>query len=154
MIRRTVPAMAASAAAVGGLISGMYLLLPQLLRFGAIVRRLSGPVGTMAIGPINTPAQPGWNLPEGTWVVRSWLTGPNGHILDLQAVRHVVYELSSRPQVAQDRWLTLHHNIFWVSVQPPGHFWIAQAAEGIIVLALGALCVAATLRCLLRRVPA
>jgi hypothetical protein len=152
VIRRIVPAMAATAAVVGGLIAGMYVLLPQLLHFGASVRRLTAPVGTMVIGPINTPIQQGWDVPEGSWVVHSWLTGPNAHVLDAQAVQRVAYELSSRTNAGAARWLALHHDTFWVSYQPPGHFWLAQGVEGVVVLALAALCTGITVRCLRGRV--
>lgn len=39
----------------------------------------------------------------------------------------------------------------FVSFQPPGHFWLAQALEGAAVLAVVALCLAVTLRLLEKR---
>jgi hypothetical protein len=153
-IRRVVPAMAASAAVVGGLIVGTYLLLPDLLGVGAAVRRLAAPIGVMANGTIHAPTQSGWPFPSGSWVVRSWLTGRGGHVLGIQAVQHAAYELSLRTPAGGARWLALHHVAFWVSYQPPGHFWAVQAVEGVIVLALAALVVTTTLRLLRRRVGA
>ena len=81
LIRRTVAAMAATAATVGGLLAAMHLLLPRLLSFGADVARLAAPIGIMGVGPINGVTQPDWSFPVGSWVVRSWLTGPHGRVL-------------------------------------------------------------------------
>lgn len=91
---------------------------------------------------------------EGSWIARSWLTGPRGRVLDKLAVQHVSFELSSRTAGAGDRWLSLHHDIFWVAYQPPSHFWMLQGAEGVVVLAVATLCVLATARMLERRAAA
>lgn len=154
LIRRTVAAMATTAGALVALIEGSRLLLPQLLHLGADVTRLPGPDGTMAIGAINNTVQVDWPFPVGSWIARSWLTGPHGRVLDKLAVQHVSFELSSRTAGAGDRWLSLHHDVFWVAYQPPSHFWMLQGAEGVVLLAVATLCVLATARVLKRRAAA
>ena len=151
LVRRTVAAMGTTAGALVVLVEGAKLLLPQLLHMGPHVTRLAGPVGTMAIGAINNTVQVGWDFPVGSWVVRSWLTGPHGHVLGVTAVQHVAAALSSRTSRVGDRWLAVHHDIFWVAYQPPSHFWMLQGAEGLVVLAIAALSVVATVRVLDRR---
>lgn len=154
LIARTVAAMATTAGVLVALVVGARLALPHLLGLGAHVTRLPGPIGTMAIGAINSPVQGGWPFPVGSWLARSWLTGPDGQVLGKLAVQHVSFELSSRTARAGERWLSVHHDTFWVASQPPGHFWMLQGAEGAVVLAVAALCVVATLRLLTRRAPA
>ncbi len=152
LVRRTVVAMAATAAPVGGLIVAARVVLPELLHVGASTARLQSAVGSMVVGTINAPSQqPGWYVPPGSWLLRSWMTGPGGRILDLSASRYARNVLSTRPASAGVRWMALHHVAFWVSYQPPGHFWMLQGIEGVVVLAVAAVCVLATVRLLGRR---
>ena len=151
LIARTVAAMATTAGVLVALVVGGRLLLPHLLDVGAHVTRLPGPIGTMAIGAINSPVEGGWPFPVGSWVARSWLTGPHGHVLGNGAIQHVSSELSSRTARTGDRWLSVHHDAFRVAYQPPGHFWMFQGVEGLVVLGIAACCVMATRRLLVRR---
>jgi hypothetical protein len=49
------------------------------------------------------------------------------------------------------RWLSLHHEAFWVSYQPASRFWIFQGAEGGVLIVLAALLGLATVWCVCRR---
>jgi hypothetical protein len=150
VIRRTVPAIAVAAASMAALIGGAFLLLPHALGLGSALRRLARPIYT-TFGSLNIPTQAGWRFPRGSWIVRSWLTGPHGHVLSAAASHHVAYELSSRASGPAAQWLILHHVSYWIAYQPPGHFWVAQAIEGVILLAIACLLVGLTLRRLRRR---
>ena len=150
LIRRTVAAMAATAALVGGPIVAAHVVLPELLHVGASTARFQSEVGNMVLGTIDSPSQPGWHVPPGSWLVRSWMTGPGGRVLDRSASVHVKNALFTRTAASGDHWLAAHHVSFWVSYQPPGHFWMFQGVEGVVVLAVAALCVMATV-CLLKR---
>lgn len=156
VIRRTVAAMAVTAAAVGGLVVGASVLLPRMLAIGARASSHFSPIG-IGIGGVNRPPQsPGEGSP-GSWLVRSWFTGPGGHLDSPKAAARVYVRMfmtigsksggiirsGSR---AVPRWLSLHHDTFWVSYQPASRFWVFQGIEGAVLVAITAGLVAATVR--------
>jgi hypothetical protein len=156
IIRRTVAAMAATAALVGGLIYAGRVVLPEVLHVGASTARLQlhSAVEHLVVGTISAQSQPGWHLPPGSWLLRSWMTGPDGRVLGRSASVHVRNTLSARTASGAARWLAVHHDAFWVSYQPPSHFWMLQGAEGVVLLAVATLCALATTRMLKRRAAA
>jgi hypothetical protein len=154
VVKRTVAALAATAVVVGAVLVGVSQLLPRILDIGAVSSSrilLNG----MNAGAINVPAQRGQG-PAGSWLVRSFYTGPGGQVLGERAAKAVgvrvdgIYESSggaNEPRAAT-RWLALHHYTYWVSYQPANHFWILQAVVGLVVLAFAVLFGLAAVRCI------
>jgi ABC-type transport system involved in multi-copper enzyme maturation permease subunit len=146
LIKRTVASMATTLGIVGALIVAARGLLPTILGIGAQVSSRF-PIGNLGIGAINNQAQAGSGMRAGTWVVRSWLTGPSGNVLNAQTVQNVTYELAKLDgSMTTSRWLSLHHYRFWVAYQPESHFWMVQGAIGIILIALASGCAFLALR--------
>lgn len=152
IIRRSVAAMAATAALVGGLIYAGHALLPALRHLGASTARLQlqSAVANFAAGTISPQSQRSWHLPPGSWLLGAWMTGPGGHVLGRSASAHVRNAFSIWTASGAARWRAAHHDAFWVSYQPPSHFWMLQGAEGVVLLAVATLCVLAT-ACMLGR---
>jgi hypothetical protein len=46
------------------------------------------------------------------------------------------------------RWLSLHHDAFWMSYQPASRFWIFQGVEAVVLIGLAVLFSFATVRCI------
>lgn len=152
VVKRTVAAIAATAAIVGGILLAVGMYLPRIYDFGAEASsRIL--INGMNPGPLNMIASHGQG-PAGSWLVRAWYTGPGGHVLGLKAANRVsvqvnsVYESLKGGASAAPRWLALHHYTYWVSYQPANHFWILQAVVGLVVLAMTALCGFAVVRCI------
>jgi len=152
VVKRTVAAIAANAAIVGGILLAVGLYLPRVFGIGAVASSrilLNG----MWSGPINLSASHGQG-PAGSWLVRAWYTGPGGHVLGIKAAKRVSIHVNSLFESLKGgtgaalRWLAFHHYKYWVSYQPAGHFWILQAVVGLVVLALTLLCVVAAARCI------
>ena len=156
-VRRTVAAIATTAVIVGGVLIGVSQVLPRILDLGAVASwRIL--LGDYPVGAINMNASRGVG-PAGSFLTRGWLTGPGGQPLAAHAanrVRDHVISLYMTKDGANDphaatRWLTLHHYTYWLAYQPADHFWILQAALGLVILTLTALCVFAAVRCIRER---
>jgi len=154
VVKRTVAAIAATAAIVGGILLAAGLYLPRIFGIGAVASSrmlLNG----MNSGPLNMIASHDQG-PAGSWLVRAWYTGPDGHVLGIKAANRVSVHVNSpfeskggaNDPHAPTRWLALHQYKYWVSYQPANHFWILQAVVGLVILAVTALCVVATARCI------
>ena len=130
LIRRTVPAMAASLAVWAGL----YL---------ATVLRLRQHYQT----PLLTKGSPSYYNPP--WVVGTWWTGPNGATVGQQTIRNVMAHApasvrnSPNPDAATV-YLAAHHYTQWSTYQPEIRFWHFQFIEGGWLLALSLALLAAT----------
>ena len=128
---RVVTAMAATAAAAGGLlIAAFWTLDHRLLSLGALAGRVTAPGGVFA-GPLNTSAGSGFG-PAGSWLVRGWITGPGGHELGATATdslqtRMYAAVVRSGRKTSETAWLSAHHYVQWVSYQPARRFWYFQA---------------------------
>jgi hypothetical protein len=152
LIRRTVPAMAVTAAVMAVLAGLAYKKLDgSLLGIGPVVRRAallgqgiyqpgSGPVTFVSGMAVVTSS------PAGSWPLRSWVTGPRAQ------VRASLPDsfLNLRPP-AQNAWLASHHVTLWTAYQPAGRFWVFQGIEGAIGLLLALLLGAATVWLVRRR---
>jgi hypothetical protein len=159
LLKRTVAAIAATAALVGGILLAVGMYLQRIFDVGTVASSrilLNG----MNAGPLNSSGADGQG-PAGSWLVRAWYTGPSGHVLGMKAANRVSLRVDSllestgganNPEAAK-RWMALHQYKYWVSYQPADHFWILQALVGLIVLALTILFVAATVRCIRGRRP-
>ena len=141
LIRRAVPAIAASLAAYAGLAFATALWLREHY-----------------ITPLVTHNP---NLPGSAWIISHWYTGRNGKPLSqaaisqiLQADHHATNKIG--PNTSQTflnavGYLTQHGYTFWVSYQPGSRFWPFQWIEGGWLLALSVLLIAATVWLVRRR---
>lgn len=153
LIRRTVPAMAATAACVAALALLTYHKLDSpLLGIGPVTARTTllgqapyqpgSPPVTFLAGQAVTVATPPGSLP-----LRTWISGPRGHVPGPA----VVNALSSLRAPAQHAWLASHHVTLWAAYQPAGRFWVFQGAEGVAGLLIALLLGAATVGLVGRR---
>lgn len=149
VIKRTVAAIAATAAIFGGILLAVGMYLPRMFDIGVVASSrilLNG----MNSGPLNSMATQGQG-PAGSWLVRAWYSGPGGRVLGIKAANRVSIQVNSLFESkggasTAPRWLGLHHYKYWVSYQPAGHFWILQAVTGLVILALALLLVVAAAR--------
>lgn len=147
-IRRTVPAMAVTAAGVGALAAVTYWKLNGLLTGLAPVTRpgrLAPYTGQSSLAN-SVPLMPGGGLvptPRGSWPVNVWLTTAHGQTISSFSSRlSPLWLLKER---AQPGWLARHHLTLWVSYEPAGRFWALQAVEGGACLLLALVLAAATI---------
>ena len=141
LIRRTVPAMAVTAAVAG---AGAYLadtrLRTWLFTLHPVTMRGSGTPGWWPDG------SPGWPS-DGDYLLRGWLTDHAGHIVPGFLVAHdggwsasgqLANELGPTigSAASQRAWLAAHHYTYWVSYQPHTRFLIFQAAWAGTLLAV------------------
>lgn len=148
VIRRTVPAMAVTAAcavviAVAG--TGMNLSFPFSSPLPALTGRL------LSIAPISAPVSrplpfvevggsaTNWAGPGGTWVLTTWYTGPDGRRLSDGAAWTLVNRIGGNaPAAVIWRRLAARHVAYWLSYQPASRYWLFQAAQAAILAALAA----------------
>jgi ABC-type transport system involved in multi-copper enzyme maturation permease subunit len=141
LIRRAVPAIAASLAAYAGLAFATALWLRG--RY---------------ITPLVTHHA---NLPGSAWIISHWYTGRNGKPLSQAAISQILQAVhpatnKTGPNTSQTfvnavGYLTQHGYTFWVSYQPGSRFWPFQWIEGGWLLALSVLLIAATVWLVRRR---
>jgi len=141
LIRRAVPAIAASLAAYAGLAFATALWLREHY-----------------ITPLVTHNP---NLPGSAWIISHWYTGRNGKPLSQAAISQILqaYHPATNkigPNTFQTflnavGYLTQHGYTFWVSYQPGSRFWPFQWIEGGWLLALSVLLIAATVWLVRRR---
>jgi hypothetical protein len=129
LIRRTVPAMAASIAAWTGLDFAVNLFLRKHYQ-----------------APLVTTSSTIW---QNNWVMGQWYTGPNGAVLSQQTIRNLVTHAPESVQHSPNpnavtAYLTAHHYRQWASYQPESRYWHFQLIEGGWLLALSLVLLAAT----------
>ena len=150
LIGRTVTAMAATAVGGVALVAASNLdLVHRLLGVAPLVTSRIPPM-SMAIGTLNSTSYAGGTL-SGGWLVRGWVTGTGGRELN----RLAAYNVMDHVQTAvihgladPTRWLSLHHDAFWMSYQPASRFWIFQGVEAVVLIGLAVLFSFATVRCI------
>jgi len=136
LIRRVVPAIAATMAAWAGLALAAGLFLRQHYLTPLVA---------------HTP-----NLPGSAWIISSWYTGRNGKPLSQAAVSQFLqgYHPAAATQVGPNSfqttvdpvgYITQHGYMYWVSYQPASRFWPFQWIEGGYLLGLSVLLIAATI---------
>ena len=125
LIRRTVPAMAATAAAAA---VGAYLadtrLRPWLITLHPVTTRAA----------YGSPA----DSLDGNYLLRGWLTDHAGHVAPGFLITHdggmilpggqLGTILTTGPAATQRAWLAAHHYTYWISYQPHSRLLIFQAA--------------------------
>ena len=141
LIRRAVPAIAASLAAYAGLAFATALWLREHY-----------------ITPLVTHNP---NLPGSAWIISHWYAGRNGKPLSQAAINQILQAdhpatnkigpNTSQTFVNAVGYLTQHGYTFWVSYQPGSRFWPCQWIEGGWLLALSVLLIAATVWLVRRR---
>ena len=146
LIRRTVPAMAATGVCTAAVALFMYRKVnPWLVGLGPVTRRAA-----LSSVPVYQPGSPQpvflygeaqtVSSPPGSWPLRAWLTGPGGRAPSSATV----YHMTSMPTALTNDWLIRHHLTLWIAYQPAGRFWLLQSAEGAACLVLALLLGAAT----------
>jgi hypothetical protein len=135
LIRRVVPAIAATMAVWAGLALTAGLFLRQ---------HYLAPL--VAHNP---------NLPGSAWIISSWYTGRDGKPLSQAAVSqflqgyhsatHQVGPNSTQTNLDPVGYITQHGYTFWVTYQPGSRFWPFQWIEGGYLLGLSVLLLAATI---------
>lgn len=149
LVKRTVAAIATTAFIGGAIIVGMSQLIPRILDIGASASsRIL--LSYLPLGTVNTVATEGVG-PSGSFLVKGWLVGPGGHVLGDHAANVARLHLAALFQYGPSpvkRWMQLHHEVYWLSYQPANHFWILQAAVGLVLLAMTLICGLATMRCI------
>jgi hypothetical protein len=137
LIRRTVPAMAASLAVWAGLDLATALFLRKHYQ-----------------EPLVTKGSPSYINPP--WVVGQWYIGPNDAQVSQQTIRNVVAHAPASVQNSPNpnavtAYLTAHHYTQWSAYQPESRFWHFQLIEGGWLLALSLILIAATVWLVRRR---
>jgi ABC-2 family transporter protein len=153
--RRTVPAMAATAAAGAVLIWFTVEKLASLLTaYGPLSGRASLVSATIAAGPSPGAALPSGIAaagPPGSWVLGTWFTGPHGqHVSTSSNSLNPLWNLKLSAS-GQAAWLARHHLTLWVSYQSAGRFWIFQSVVGGAAVLLALLLAAAAVWLVRRR---
>jgi hypothetical protein len=151
-IRRTVPAMAATAATGAAALwfsaekfTGMLTSVSPLHTHTSLVPATLAAGGDSAdlIGGNAAAA------PRGGWVLNAWFTGPRGRVVPVDA--NTLNPLWNLKPGAQVSWLASHHLTPWVSYQSAGRFWTFQAVEGGAAVLIALLLAAATVWLVRRR---
>jgi len=135
LIRRTVPAMAATLATWTVLAIGTAVALRQHYQ-----------------APLKTTGNP----PDGAWVLGNYATGPHGQVLSQRALNQLFQQAPASVQNspnpnALSNWLATQHYTQWTSFEPASRFWHFQLIEGGWLLALSAVLIAAAIWLVRRR---
>jgi ABC-type transport system involved in multi-copper enzyme maturation permease subunit len=146
VIGRTVAAIAAAAAVLGGLAIGATVLFVHwLLAIGAVVT--SGILPITNSGMVNQASLQGQPFP-GSWFVRAWYTGPQGNVLSDNQVMRVeaqMYNVKAGDIAKHAKtWLSVHHYSYHLVYQPQDRFWLFQLAAIALLLVVSAVLVATT----------
>jgi len=141
LIRRAVPAIAATLAAYAGLAFATGLWLREHY-----------------ITPLVTHST---NLPGSAWIISHWYTGRNGKPISQAAISQILQADHSAtnkigPNTSQTfvnavGYLTQHGYTNWTSYQPASRFWPFQWIEGGWLLALSVLLIGTTVWLVRRR---
>src|SRR5215467_4138343 len=141
LIRRVVPAIAATMAAWAGLALAAGLFLRQHY-----------------LAPLVAHSP---NLPGSAWLISEWYTGRNGKPLSQAAISQILQGYhpvakqigpnSFQTFVNPVGYITQHGYKYWVSYQPASRFWPFQWIEGGCLLGLCVLLIAATIWLVRRR---
>src|ERR1700677_4840514 len=135
LIRRVVPAIAATMATWAGLALAAGLFLRQHYLTPLVAHNPS--------------------LPGSAWIISSWYTGRNGKPLSQAAVSQFLQGYHPAAQQVGPNsfqtdldpvgYITQHGYKFWVTYQPGSRFWPFQWIEGGYLLGLSVLLIAATI---------
>jgi SMC interacting uncharacterized protein involved in chromosome segregation len=160
LIRRVVPAIAATLAAYAGLAFATGLYLRQHYLTPLVTSNIAHS-SAAAAGPPGTASSA--DLPGSTWILSQWWT-KGGRTLSAstmnqvfdstaQQIAPVVNSRAQKHQVVLKivQYLTQHGYTQWTRYQPGSRFWPFQWIEGGWLLALSVLLIAATVWLVRRR---
>jgi ABC-2 family transporter protein len=138
VIRRTVPAIAASLAAWTVLDLATAIFLRQHYETALTSQGANAPAGNSA------------------WVVSQWYTGADGKHVSQSTVDNLLQQAPASVKNSPDpnafqAWLSQHHYTQWWAYQPQSRFWHFQLIEGGWLLALSLILLAATVWLVRRR---
>jgi ABC-type transport system involved in multi-copper enzyme maturation permease subunit len=130
LIRRTVPAMAATAAA------WVAVVVPSMLWLRPLIQKPITVVGSVAKRSV-----PGHHVPFNASVVNHWFQDAAGHHVSFDQLyqQAIVGNDGTLPTPGQfNAYLAQHHDTQWVSYRPNGWFWHFQTVEasGYAILAI------------------
>jgi hypothetical protein len=127
VIRRTVPAMAATAAAWAA------VAVPSVLWLRPLIQR-----------PVVAPADT--NVITGSgWVIHNWVQDAAGRHIANSELLASARAAGANSRDAYNTWLARNHFSDWVSYQPDSRFWHFQTIEGAAYVLLAVLLGAATI---------
>jgi hypothetical protein len=130
LIRRTVPAMAATAAV------WLAVVLPSMTLLRPLIEKPITVIGAVAKG-----VNPGQNVPLNAAVVNNWFQDAAGHSVGVDQLfqQAIVANGGTPPSPGQfSAYMALHHYSPWVSYRPNTWFWHFQTVEasGYAILAI------------------
>jgi ABC-type transport system involved in multi-copper enzyme maturation permease subunit len=144
LIRRTVPAMAATAAAWGAVVWASLTYLRPLIRHPITV------AGTQAKGPVSGSS----GVPVNASVVNQWIQDTAGHHVSFDQVFAQATAANGGTPPSPDQYnayLTQQHYSQWLSYRPNNWFWHVQTVEATCYAILAVLLAVATVSLLRRR---
>lgn len=152
LTRQAVPAMAATALCVtplllfasrrlNGWLTGLFPVIGRTRIVNAAPYMIGAPpVSDVSGFPAVT------SVPAGSWPLRSWVATARGDAIGMLPSR-----VQNLTPAAFSRWLAGRHLSAFTAYQPPGRFWMFQAAEGVAMLLLAVLAAVLTLWLVRRR---
>ena len=143
LIRRTVPAMAATAAAWAAVVLASITYLRPLIRTPITT------IGHPAKGAIASS-----HVPFNANVITNWIQSPAGHHVSFDQLfqQEIAGNGGTIPSPDQfDAWMTQHGYTRWASYQPNSWFWHFQTVEAAGYATLAVLLAVATVLILRRR---
>jgi hypothetical protein len=142
LIRRTVPAMAATAAV------WVAVVVPSILRLRPLIHKPHTAIGAVAKGP-----NPGHDVPFNATVINHWFQDAAGrHVGFDQLFQQASAGTGPPPSPDQfNTYLAQHHYSAWVSYRPNDWFWHFQTVEASGYAILAVLLAVATVVALRRR---
>jgi len=143
LIRRTVPAMAATAA------GWVAVALPSMIWLRPLIQKPITTIGHPGKGTIASS-----HVPLNANVINNWIQDAAGHHVSFDQLfqQAIVGNGGTIPSPDQfETWMTQHHYSRWVSYRPNGWFWHFQTVEASGYAILAILLAAATVLILRRR---
>jgi ABC-type transport system involved in multi-copper enzyme maturation permease subunit len=143
LIRRTVPAMAATAAL------WVAVVVPSMLWLRPLIQKPITVIGAAAKG-----ITPGQDVPFNATVVNHWFQDAAGHHVGFdQLFQQAIAANSGTPPSPEqfNSYLAQHHDTPWISYRPNGWFWHFQTIEASGYAILAILAAVATVLLLRRR---
>jgi ABC-type transport system involved in multi-copper enzyme maturation permease subunit len=133
IIRKTVPAMAATGAIFIAVAWGSVLYLRPLI-----------------MKPVTSLDSPAIGV-DDSWTIHAWFQDPTGHHLNAAAVTQLARASGVHTTSGLNTWLAQHHYVQWVSYQPGNRFWHFQTIEASAYLVLALALAAAAVWWIARR---
>lgn len=147
VVKKTVPAMATALVVVGGLVVASIVEgVRRLIFIAPLVSKTITPRG-LGVGSIARSASTG-DGPQGAWLIRSWMTGPDGAVLSPSQTNRMLtlVSVNKTGRIGALHLLALHHVSYWVSYQPASRMPLFQGVAALLLLLLAAIATVLTVR--------